>query len=77
MYKQGRQFLSRSGGDEGRDLLSFADFSLALSYIILKCKVWTLEGGGVALRHAPGQFRSKVYIYNSAGVFCHLYIIVH
>ena len=44
--KQGRQFLSRSWGDESRDWPSFADFSLALSYIILKCKVWTPRRGG-------------------------------
>ena len=44
-YGQGRQFLSRSGGDESRDLPSFADFSLALSYIMLISKVWTPGGG--------------------------------
>ena len=43
---KGRQFLSRSAGDESRDLPSFADFSLALSYIMLKCKVWTPRGMG-------------------------------
>ena len=82
---QGRQFLLRSGGDEIQVWPSFADFSLAFSYIILKGKVWTPRGG-MAIWHAPGQFNSKVisvdstlllvYINNSAHVCCHgIYIL--
>ena len=54
-HQQGRQFLSRSEGDESRDCPLFADLSRALSYVIIKCKVWTPRRG-MALWHAPGQF---------------------
>ena len=48
-------------GDESRDRKSFADFSLALSYIILKCKFWTPgEGDGPLTCPWSIQFESDI-----------------
>ena len=60
---QGRQFLSRSEGDESRELTVIRGLFSGSVLYHLKCKVWTPGGGGdrgVGLQHGPGQFRSKV-----------------